>query len=191
MSLLIYHTIMKTTTMRTLFLYDVSWCRWLQFLLPCKVLLVYLIDLQASMRDNSRLFLKIDREYYKHCISLLFLFSSWELRLAHDRNRTDRASALSTWPRRFKYLKYSNYRGQIVKAEARSVWFWSCASCNSHKFPHFWPLLALLSRCGSAECQHTIFFVLARANTLMSALATVCQRWTMTSPTIDFGILQF
>ena len=47
-----------------------------------------------------------------------------------DRNRNDQASALTTWPRWFKYLiRYLNHRGQVtvtvIKAEARSVRFWS------------------------------------------------------------------
>jgi len=52
-----------------------------------------------------------------------------ELRLAHDRNWTDRASASTTGPRWFQYLiRYWNHRGPVVKAEARSVRFRSCAS---------------------------------------------------------------
>ena len=56
----------------------------------------------------------------------------WELRLAHDWNRTDRASALTTGPRWFQNpIRYWNHRGPVVKAEARSVRFRSCASHNS------------------------------------------------------------
>jgi len=47
-----------------------------------------------------------------------------------DRNRNDQASALTTWPQWFKILiRYLNHCGQVtvtvIKAEARSVRFWS------------------------------------------------------------------
>jgi len=74
-----------------------------------------------------------------------------ELRLAHDRNRTDRASALTSGPRWFQHLiRCWNHRGPLVQAEARSVRFRSCASRNSliKAVPQgrgvlrvFWPLL--------------------------------------------------
>jgi len=35
----------------------------------------------------------------------------------------DQASALTTWPRWFKYLRYLNHRGQMIKTEVRSVRF--------------------------------------------------------------------
>jgi len=40
-----------------------------------------------------------------------------------NRNRTDRASAVTTWPLWFKYLRYLNHRVQVNKTEARWVRF--------------------------------------------------------------------